>query len=41
MIQVNNPLMEHVMSVSSLNLFAKSPAAYREHVLRPVKEETT
>lgn len=41
MIQVDNPLMEHVMSVSSLNLFAQSPAAYREHVLRPVKEETT
>ena len=41
MVDINNPLLEHVMSVSSLNLFAKSPAAYREHILHPVREETT
>jgi hypothetical protein len=31
----------HVMSVSSLNLFDKSPREYREHVLRPVSRNTT
>ena len=28
-------LQTHVMSVSSLNLFAKSPAEYRQHILNP------
>lgn len=38
---MDNPLLDHVMSVSSLNLFATSPAAYREHILYPTKEVTT
>ena len=32
---ITNPLQAHVMSVSSLNLFAKSPAEYRQHILNP------
>jgi hypothetical protein len=34
---ITNPLQAHVMSVSSLNLFAQSPAEYRQHILNPQK----
>jgi len=38
---ISNPLQAHIMSVSSLNLFAQSPALYREHILNPQQVETS
>ena len=38
---IPDPLQTHVMSVSSLNLFAKSPAEYRQHILHPKSVEAS
>jgi hypothetical protein len=40
-IKPSNKMNEHVMSVSSLNLFATSPKKYQQHILAPQRVDTT
>ena len=40
-VKPSNKMNEHVMSVSSLNLFATSPKKYQQHILAPQRVDTT